>query len=106
MVTQLGKNLPQACLIASDAIAVGFLQYLYEANIAVPEDIAIISINDDEIAQFVAPPLTTYRIDTEEIAKTAIDLLSDQIVHPRNITKTVLIGAELIVRKSFIQKKL
>lgn len=105
MVTQLDKELPQACLIASDAIAVGFLQYLYEKNIAVPEDIAIISINDDEIAQFVAPPLTTYHIDTEEIAKTAISLLNDQIIHPRNITKTVLIGAELIIRKSFIPTK-
>lgn len=102
MINKLGSNLPQACLIASDSIAVGFLQGLYEKGISIPEDMAIISINNDEISQFLSPPLTTYDIDTNEIAKTAIDLLSEQLLHPRNITKTVLLGSELIVRKSFV----
>lgn len=102
MVESLPNNLPQACLIASDTIAVGALQGFHEKGISLPNELAIISINDSEIAKFVSPPLTTYRIDTEEMAKTAIDLLSDQLVYPRRITKTVLLGAELIVRRSFV----
>ncbi len=89
--------------MASDTIAVGVLQALNERSIIIPDRLELISINDNEIAKFVAPPLTTFKIDVEEIAKTAIDLLVDQIVHPRTITKTVLLGAELIERKSFTQ---
>ncbi|WP_430616200.1 LacI family transcriptional regulator [Enterococcus sp. DIV1279b] len=103
MVESLGDNLPEALFVASDTIAVGVLQALNERSIIIPDRLELISINDNEIAKFVAPPLTTFKIDVEEIAKTAIDLLVDQIVHPRAITKTVLLGAELIERKSFTQ---
>jgi LacI family transcriptional regulator len=103
MVESLGDNLPEALFVASDTVAVGVLQALNERSIIIPDRLELISINDNEIAKFVAPPLTTFNIDVEEIAKTAIDLLVDQIVHPRAITKTVLLGAELIERKSFTQ---
>ena len=103
MVESLGDNLPEALFVASDTVAVGVLQALNERSIIIPDRLELISINDNEIAKFVAPPLTTFNIDVEEIAKTAIDLLVDQIVHPRAITKTVLLGADLIERKSFTQ---
>ncbi|MBF6626709.1 LacI family DNA-binding transcriptional regulator [Aerococcaceae bacterium zg-BR9] len=102
MINQIGiNNLPQAILIASDTLAVGVLQAFNEYKVTVPEVLEIISINDNEIAQFLAPPLTTFKINSNEIAKTAIDLLVDSILYPRNINKTVYLGAELIVRKSF-----
>lgn len=96
------NHLPEAIFIASDTIAVGALQAFNEQGIKIPEDLAIISINDNEIAKFVSPPLTTFRIDVNEIAKTAIDQLVDQLVYPRKTTKTVLLGSELIIRKSFV----
>lgn len=98
-------TLPEAFFIASDTIAVGALQAFNEKNIAIPETLEMISINDNDIAKFVAPPLTTFRIEVDEIAKTAIDLLVEQMISSRTITKTVLIGSELIIRKSFIPTK-
>lgn len=100
----LADDFPEAILIASDTIAVGSLQALNELQINIPDMIEIISINDNDIAKFVSPPLSTFRIDAEEIARTSIDLLVDQIVYPRNTTRTVLLGSELIIRKSFIPK--
>lgn len=105
MVHQLGDALPEACFIASDTLAIGALQAFNELGIKLPGQLAIISINDNEIAQFVSPPLTTYRIDVEEMAKTAIELLADQLTYPRHITKTVLLGSELIYRKSFVKRE-
>jgi LacI family transcriptional regulator len=96
------KVLPQACLIASDTLAIGALQAFSEYGVKLPKDMAIISINNDEIARYVAPPLTTYDIDVTEMIKTAIYLLTDQLTSPRKITKSVLLGSELIIRKSFI----
>lgn len=101
MLDRLGNDLPEGLFVSSDTIAVGVLQALNERSITIPDRLELISINDNEIAKFVAPPLSTFKIDVEEIAKTAIELLVDQIVYPRNITKTVLLGAELVERKSF-----
>lgn len=104
LIESLGENLPEAFFIASDTIAVGALQAFNEKYISIPDRLELISVNDTEISKFVSPPLTTFRIDVEEIAKTAIDMLVDQIVYPRKITKTVLLGSELIIRKSFQPK--
>ncbi|MGM0125779.1 LacI family transcriptional regulator [Enterococcus sp. AZ194] len=101
LIKTLGDDLPEAFFIASDTIAVGALQAFNEKYISIPDRIELISVNDTEISKFVSPPLTTFRIDVEEIAKTAIDMLVDQIVYPRKITKTVLLGSELVIRKSF-----
>lgn len=102
MVRTLGDDLPEAIFISSDTIAVGALQSLNRHNIQIPNQLAIISMNDNDIAKFVSPPLTTYRINVEEIARTAVDLLVDQIVYPRRTTKTVLLNSELVVRESFV----
>ncbi|MBU5366760.1 MULTISPECIES: LacI family DNA-binding transcriptional regulator [Enterococcus] len=105
MKAELNEDMPEACFIPSDTIAAGVLQGCHELGINIPKDMAVISINDDDIAKFVAPPLTTFKIDIEEIAKTCVDLLSDQLVYSRDISKKTLIGAKLTVRKSFIPKE-
>ena len=104
MIQNLDDQLPECIFIASDTIAVGALQAFNEAGIVVPDRLELISINDNEIAKFVSPPLTTFRIDVEELAQTAIDMLVNQLIYPRDITKTVLVGAKLIERKSFSVK--
>lgn len=94
-------SLPKGIFIASDTLAVGVLQAFNEENIQVPQQIEIISINDNDIAKYISPPLSTFRIDADEIAKTAIDSLVDQILYPRKTTKTVLLNSEFIERRSF-----
>ena len=57
------ESLPTALCIASDTLAVGVLQALNEGGIQVPEQIALFSINDVNIAKYLSPPLTTIHID-------------------------------------------
>lgn len=104
MIKNLGDDLPECIFIASDTIAVGALQAFNEVGIMIPDRLELISVNDNDIAKFVSPPLTTFRIDVEELARTSIDMLVDQLIYPREITKTVLVGAKLIERKSFVAK--
>ena len=59
----MGTDLPDAFIVASDALAIGVLQAFNEAGIRLPQDTAIISINNIEVSQYVSPPLTTYSID-------------------------------------------
>ena len=56
------SSLPTALCIASDTLAVGVLQALNEKGIQVPEQMALFSINDVNIAKYLSPPLTTIHL--------------------------------------------
>ncbi|KRM33412.1 transcription regulator [Agrilactobacillus composti DSM 18527 = JCM 14202] len=103
VVQQLGRDwLPQGFLIGSDPLAVGVLQAFNENKITVPQDTAVISVNDLDIAKYVSPPLTTFKIDLLELGQVAIDTLREVITFPDTSHKTILLDSTLIVRKSFI----
>ncbi|PJW16316.1 LacI family transcriptional regulator [Geobacillus sp. WSUCF-018B] len=99
-IETLGDRLPTAFFVAADPIAVGCLQALNEHRIPIPERVSVIGVNNISITKYVSPPLTTFHIDIHEICKSAIELLLERIQRKRNIVKTLLLGAELIVRKS------
>lgn len=96
-----GHPLPQGFFIGSDPLAVGVLQAFNEHRITVPIDTTIISVNDIDIAQYASPPLTTFRIDINDLAKTALDTLRDAIIAPKRNTREVLLNANVVFRKSF-----
>lgn len=89
-------------MVASDPLAVGVLQAFNENRLTVPEDVSMISINDIDIAKYVSPPLTTFRIDTEELGKVAIETLRNLIVSPKKSKRMILLDADLVFRKSFV----
>ncbi|PKG23753.1 LacI family DNA-binding transcriptional regulator [Niallia nealsonii] len=99
-INSLKEDLPTAFFIASDPIAVGSLQAFNEFNIAVPNRVSVISVNNISVTKYVSPPLSTFHIDIPELCKTAIKLLLEQIVENRKMQKTVLLNSELILRKS------
>lgn len=103
---QAARNkLPEAFVVASDTLSVGILQAFNEEGINVPRDVAIISINNGDIANYVSPPLTTYNINQEEMAVQAISMLTDSIMRPNRPNQEVNINTNLVIRKSFVPKE-
>ncbi|WP_143462545.1 LacI family DNA-binding transcriptional regulator [Levilactobacillus enshiensis] len=96
------QPLPKGFIVASDPLAVGVLQAFNENKVTVPVDTAIISVNDIDIAKYVSPPLTTFRIDTTEIARSIISTLRDGILFPTQAKREIRLDCELIQRKSFV----
>jgi LacI family transcriptional regulator len=90
---------PEAFFIASDPMAIGALKALQEANLSVPSDVAIVSFDDIEIAQFTSTPLTTIRVQTKEMGQTGVKLLMDRF-NGRKIPLKVIVPSELVVRQS------
>ncbi|WP_339060867.1 LacI family DNA-binding transcriptional regulator [Tepidibacillus marianensis] len=86
MAIEKGK-LPTALCIASDSMALGAIQALYEADIQVPKDVSIISFNDIPSAKYFIPPLTTVKIYTEIMGISAVDLLIERIEQKRRSPK-------------------
>lgn len=99
------KELPTAFFIASDSMAIGAIQALYESNIHIPRDISIIGFNDIPTSKFLVPPLSTVKIYTEFMGVTAVALLLERMIENREISKKVIIPSELIIRESCRQIK-
>lgn len=94
------SSLPTALCIASDTLAVGVLQALNEKGIQVPEQMALFSINDVNIAKYLSPPLTTIHIDIPCICETALDLLRNRGLYGGKVTKLIFVNGIPIFRKS------
>lgn len=94
------SSLPTALCIASDTLAVGVLQALNEKRIQVPEQMALFSINDVNIAKYLSPPLTTIHIDIPCICETALDLLRNRVLYGGKVTKLIFVNGIPIFRKS------
>ena len=93
-------ELPTAVCVASDTLAVGVLQALNEGGVQIPEQVAVFSINDVNIAKYLSPPLTTIHIDIPCICETALDLLRNRVLNDGKVTRSVFVNGNPVFRKS------
>ncbi|RMB82114.1 LacI family DNA-binding transcriptional regulator [Streptomyces shenzhenensis] len=68
-----------AVIAHNDLVALGVLHQMAKLGIRVPQDVSVIGIDDTLLASVSTPGLTTIRIDPEEIAVRAGDLLIETI---------------------------
>lgn len=97
--------LPDAVIVAADVIAVGVLQAFNAVGVLVPRDISVISINNQTISQLTSPPLSTFSIDLNELARVATLTLGDAISGKRTIRQHVYLSTSLVARDSFVPAK-
>ncbi|HCI82466.1 MAG TPA: LacI family transcriptional regulator [Ktedonobacter sp.] len=92
---------PDGVFCFNDLLALGVLYVLDEANMRVPDDIAVVGFDDIEECQYARPPLTTIAPTKKQIARIAVELLVGRIKGTRNgSTEKVMLPFELKVRKS------
>ncbi|SBT88866.1 transcriptional regulator, LacI family [Streptomyces sp. DI166] len=92
-----------AVFAASDTMAAGALAVLRAAGRRVPEDVAVIGFDDFQLAQHTDPPLTTVRQPLEELGRTMVRLLLDELTgsgQPEVAWRHVVLRTRLVVRES------
>ena len=97
------KDIPTALFVGSDAMAVGAYKAIYESNLKIPEDISVISFNDQPSAKYLVPSLTSVKVYTEYMGISAVDLIMQNIVSERDFNKKVVISTKLKKRESCSQ---
>lgn len=102
---ETNKEIPTAIFAVNDSLAIGAVKAIRERNMKVPEDIAIIGYNNDEITEYFDVRLSTVSLPKFEIGKRAINLLLDRINNNKNIRETnefefINIKPQLIIRDS------
>lgn len=90
-----GGAAPDALFCFSDLLAVGAMRAIFDAGLRVPDDIAVIGIDDIEEGRYSRPTLSTVSLDTAFIAREAIrritarieapDVPAEQIVAPHRV---------------------
>jgi len=72
----LESGLPVRALVCmNDRIAFGAYQALAEAGLSVPGDVSVVSFDNDELAAYLRPGLTTVALPHEAMGKRAVELL-------------------------------
>jgi len=89
---------PPALLIATDTIALGVTRALLEHGVKIPEQIALISVNDIPTARFVFPSLSTVRIHSETMGAQAVNLLTERLRDERTVPLSVFVPGSLQLR--------
>jgi DNA-binding LacI/PurR family transcriptional regulator len=89
-----------AVFVASDNVAVGASAALREAGIKIPEDISLVGFDDIPWAEYFDPPLTTIRLDAQELARKACFVLTDLLEGRKVPQRRQILDTELVIRKS------
>jgi LacI family transcriptional regulator len=81
---------PTAIFCGNDLIAIGVLEAVAELGLRVPEDISVMGYDDQELARYTQPPLSTLLLPNYEMGRRAVELLIDIAVHRKPLKPMVL----------------
>jgi LacI family transcriptional regulator len=91
---------PDAVFAASDMMAYGAMRAIYEANLRIPEDVAVVGFDDIPASSKTLPPLTTVRQPIAQMGTKAVEVLSNLMENDIKSTQQVIMDTELVVRES------
>jgi len=91
---------PTAVVAVSDLVAAKLVAWLKERGLSVPGDVSVVGFDDDALAGFLDPPLTTIRATAtrqgQYAAKIVLDLIAGKPVEKPRIA----LPGDLLVRQS------
>jgi DNA-binding LacI/PurR family transcriptional regulator len=96
----LERDRIDAFLCANDSTAGHLMHTLISLNQRIPEDIRIVGIDDVKFAKLLPVPLTTVHQPCRDIGRVALSVMLDRIGSHDMPPRDVLLGCNLIVRKS------
>jgi DNA-binding LacI/PurR family transcriptional regulator len=88
-----------AVFACDDEAAIGAMAALAHEGIDVPGQVSVIGFDDQTIAPFLNPPLTTIHAPFADVGKKAVEVLIKQINH-QAVDRLTVIPSELVIRHS------
>lgn len=98
---QLLQEMPEVegVLCATDALAVGCLQEMQAHGIAIPQDVAVVGVDNTLYGQLCTPTLTTLDNKLAEVSLAAARMLLD-VLDGKSISRKTMLPTEIIRRDS------
>ena len=92
-------DLPRALVCAYDHLAIGAIRCLADHGLSVPEDVAILGMDDIPDAEYLLPRLSSVNFRTGEICRLAAQSILD-LLHTRPAEPVITLPAQLRLRES------
>ncbi|MCJ8165013.1 LacI family transcriptional regulator [Pontibacter sp. E15-1] len=88
----------------TDTEAIGAMNYLLEAGVKVPDEVAVASFSGTELSTNVFPQLSSVEQPLEKMGETAAELVLEKIKDDGAVSKSIVLNAELVYRASTLAK--
>ncbi len=93
------KVLFDAVIALNDEMAIGAMSELQNRKIHVPSRVAIVGFDDDRVAKFYSPPITTVRQPLYDQGKKALETLLS-VMKGEKVEEKIYLDSELKIRES------
>jgi DNA-binding LacI/PurR family transcriptional regulator len=97
---------PTAVVALTDLMAMGVMNAVVDAGLAVGGDVAVIGFDDSPVAGYLQPPLTSLRQPLAEVGELVVTMLIDLVRGQALARSQVLLRPRLIVRDSTLRSRL
>ncbi|WP_433159521.1 LacI family DNA-binding transcriptional regulator [Kribbella sp. CA-247076] len=91
---------PDAVICANDLLAVGVMHELAGRGLRVPADVAVVGMDDSELAEQSFPSLTSVNLGSAERGRRAAELLLARIEDSTRTPRRIVVQPSLSVRRS------
>jgi LacI family transcriptional regulator len=93
-----------AVIFLTNLLTLNGLYCFNEMKVKIPDDIAVVGFNRNDVFNLFYSPITYIKQPIEEIAREAVDILVDKIKRGEKIKKSmVVLEPELVIQKSSIK---
>jgi LacI family transcriptional regulator len=100
--TLLNQSTPDAIVCANDLLAVAAMKVLARRGLSVPGDVALVGMDDTDIADLANPSLTSVNLGSVARARAAAKLLLRRLNDPGAPVKQIVIEPSLTIRESSV----
>lgn len=96
------KDPPTAVFLANNLICKGAIKAIYDMNLQIGKDISILGFDENELADFTNPKVTTVKRPMIEMGRVAIKILLEKISGQSQfaVPQKITLGTELLIRDS------
>ena len=94
------RAMANGCFCASDMLAIPAMRAVVENQGRIPEDIAIVGMDNIDVAQYTTPPLSSVSVPKYEIGRVAAKSIVDYLDGHFKVATKILLPCSLIVRES------
>ncbi|MGN7356270.1 LacI family DNA-binding transcriptional regulator [Paenibacillus sp. SAF-054] len=100
------KNMPDAVYAGNDMVAIGLINRFKELGVRVPEDVAVVGIDNNIWTTITTPQISSVSIMGVEVSRLATELLLKRIrENVKGVYEKVQFEPRLIVRESTVKMK-
>jgi LacI family transcriptional regulator len=87
-------------ICANDLLAVGLMHELAALGLRVPDDVAVVGMDDSELAEQCFPTLTSVNLGSAERGRRAAELLLARIEDNDRTPRRIVVQPSLSIRRS------